>query len=135
MPPCSSECWRGSPDRSRYAGGGHPAGLVARAGGIEVLKSRPPIVGVFQGAAFKADETRLAQDDLLVLYTDGLLEARDEAGLFGERRAMEAVARLRGTPLADMPQQILDEVLTFSGGELRDDIVILCVKRNAEAAG
>ena len=67
-----------------------------------------------------------------MLYTDGLIEARGGDELFSERRAIEAVSRLGPTPLAEMPQRLLDEVLAFSGGELRDDIVILCIRRSAE---
>ena len=118
----------------RYCGGGHPAGLIRRSDGVEVLRSRPPIVGVFPEAEFWADETILARGDLLVLYTDGLVEARGGGELFAEQRAVDAVERLRSTPFDEMPQRLLDEVLAFSGGELRDDIVILCVRRTASAS-
>ena len=118
----------------RYGGAGHPAGLVRRQdGAIEALNTRPPIVGAFRDAGFGKDETQLAPGDLLVLFTDGLIEARLGNEMFGEERTLEAVRSLSGSSVADLPQELLDEVLKFSEGKLRDDVVILCIMRTPSA--
>jgi len=117
----------------RYCGAGHPPGLVRRSTDTEVLKCRSAIVGAFSEARFEVDEAKLARGDLLVLFTDGIIEARRGREMFGEARVVETVAKLDPTSFADAPQAILDDVLVFSGGEMRDDIIVLCVRRGESA--
>jgi len=113
----------------RYCGAGHPPGLIRHSGGVEALKSRSAIVGAFPDAPFNMNQTRLDRGEMLVLFTDGVVEARRGREMFGDERAATAVAHLETDPLAEAPQRIIDEVMEFSGGVLRDDIVLLCIKR------
>jgi len=116
--------------RLRYCGAGHPPGLIRCEGDTKVLKSRSAIVGAFPGAGFVIDEVTLATGDTLVLFTDGVFEARRGREMFGEDRAIEAVSRIDVGSIAGAPQQLIDCVLDFSGGEMRDDVVILCIRRS-----
>jgi serine phosphatase RsbU (regulator of sigma subunit) len=67
--------------------------------------------------------------DLLFIYTDGLIEARQAADLFGEDRLKEALEEALTEDISDVPEKILQVVDGFSGGTLHDDIAMLLVKR------
>jgi len=97
---------------------------------VSLLQTRSPVLGAFEGLEFKlSDDAELALGDILVLYTDGVTEARRDGDLFGEQRLLVALAQLKGTPVSEMSQALLGDVLDFSGGHLRDDTIILCVAR------
>jgi sigma-B regulation protein RsbU (phosphoserine phosphatase) len=63
----------------------------------------------------------------VLLYTDGVTEARSGGRFFGEGRVRRAL-RLGGTA-ADITQRLLDLVQQFASGDLRDDAAILAVVR------
>jgi serine phosphatase RsbU (regulator of sigma subunit) len=66
---------------------------------------------------------------LLVLYTDGLTEAPNEAGEeFGEQRLIEALRRHRELPSEAMLGAVVAEVQRFSPGEQHDDITLIVAK-------
>ncbi|MBI5231666.1 MAG: SpoIIE family protein phosphatase [Coriobacteriales bacterium] len=122
-----------SEPKLEFCGAGHPAAMMLRSDRLDLLSPSSPILGAFDEAAFACAETGFGVGDVLILYTDGVPEARNAAGeFFGETRMVEAAARLRGTPAADLPQRLMDAVLEFSGGRLRDDTIILCVARSAD---
>ena len=100
-----------------------------RAGGEVIgLPSNSPIMGAFPDVAFANAEITLRWDDLVFLYTDGLIEARGDGTMFGESGLFE----LLGTVGSDTPQQIvtqvLERVVDFSGGRLSDDVAALAMK-------
>ncbi|TVR90476.1 MAG: hypothetical protein EA416_11370 [Trueperaceae bacterium] len=77
----------------RYANAGHNPPLVARAdGSLERLPRTGILVGWDDAARYGVETVRLASGDALVLYTDGVTEARDERGReYGEERLVELV--------------------------------------------
>lgn len=91
-------------------------------------------MGVFSDYSWKEHEAHLSRADLLLLYTDGAIEARREGEFFGQ----EGVARvLESWPEPSpelLPQAVLSEVLAFSGGVLSDDVAILALRLTGEAA-
>jgi PAS domain S-box-containing protein len=107
-----------------YASAGHPEMLLRRKDGeIELLGMGSPPLGVFPEASWKTSEVHLGAADLLLLYTDGIIEARRDGELFGERR-LQALLKRR-VSVERLPQVIVDEVLDFSGGALQDDVAVL----------
>ena len=72
----------------------------------------------------------------LLVYTDGLTEARRDRTsaqgfeLFGERRISGMLAGLEGVPSADVLARVRDEVRTFSGGSLADDLCMVALRVN-----
>ena len=111
-----------------YSSGGHPAAVVRRAESIELLESRSSVVGAFQGCDFEVCRTSLEAGDVLVLYTDGLVEARSKGELYGEERLVRAIDVDREVELARLPQALVDDALAFADGPLRDDTIVLCVE-------
>jgi sigma-B regulation protein RsbU (phosphoserine phosphatase) len=100
---------------------------VRRASGeVEKLVSRSSPLGVFVEAAWKVRELELSADDRLLLYTDGVTEARRNGELFGEER-LEMLVKNAQSSVEDLPHVVLDEVLSFSGGALEDDVAVLAL--------
>ena len=114
----------------RYSTAGHPAPAVIRSSGAEFLPgSRSPLMGAFANARFDCLDAQLAPGERLVLFTDGVTEARRGTELLGETRLLKLLVKMTRTPVNGLPQRLLDGVLAFSGGSLRDDTVILVVAR------
>lgn len=119
-----------SSGRLAYCRAGHPQPFVVGSEGVRRLNGdHSPIVGGFPEAQYGTREAVVGAGEMLVLYTDGIIEARVGSEMFGERRLEEALAKLRDTSTDRMPDRLLAEVLEFAGGTLRDDTVVLCVKR------
>lgn len=116
-----------------YCSAGHTRGIVKRVGAdTELLEVSSPIAGAFAGTKFKDGETVMEEGDLLVLFTDGVTEARRDGELFGEARLVEFVQSMEALRPKKVPQAILDEVLQFTGGKLSDDVAIVSVARAQE---
>jgi len=84
---------------------------------------------VFEDANLTEQEANLAPGDALVLYTDGVVEARSPEGLFfGEERL---IALLRSSVTLDassIASRIEDAVLNFQEQALRDDVAVLVLR-------
>ena len=87
-------------------------------------------LGMFADSEFPAGVAAFSPDDLLVLYTDGIVEAVDGAGLeFGRDRLMGAVHRLRRRTPAVVLRQLWRALEAFTGGRgLRDDATLVVVR-------
>ena len=111
----------------RYSSAGHPPTLVRRVSGqVETLGEGSTPLGIYRDAAWKAGEVRLAPGDLLLLYTDGVTEARKGDALFGAKR-LEQILRRKRISAERLPQLVLDRVLVFSDGLLSDDVALLAL--------
>jgi sigma-B regulation protein RsbU (phosphoserine phosphatase) len=108
--------------------GGHPLGLIATAaGGLDFFGTPGLVVGVFDDARFEEAVTRLEPGDALVLYTDGVTEARIATELFGDDRLCESIAAHAGSA-ASLSGGILADVMAYQGDNPRDDIAIVAVR-------
>ncbi|MEU0160822.1 SpoIIE family protein phosphatase [Streptomyces sp. NPDC006261] len=115
----------------RLASGGHPPALVLRADGTADFLPTPGgvLIGILPSAPFTAAATSLGPGDTLLLYTDGLTEARtgqDRSTLYGD----EAL-RTFGTDYAGRPPSAVVEALTglldSFGDGLDDDTALLAL--------
>jgi serine phosphatase RsbU (regulator of sigma subunit) len=116
----------------RYASAGHGTAYVRRGTVVERLLPTGPIVGLDATQTYTAESVALALDDVVLLATDGLSEARSRRGeMLGEERI---VAILRDAP-AD-PQTLCDVLVAsaedFSGG-VDDDMAIVALRVVADA--
>lgn len=114
----------------RYACAGHPGAIIAGPGGVRQLacerESRGPGLGIQAKAEFPEGELPLAEVHRLLLFTDGILEAENEAGEgFFEKRLMEVVGQRGEEPLEEMLDGIIASVLDFADGDHFDDDVCL----------
>ncbi len=122
--------------RLRYCSAGHPLPVVLGEKEATFLAStRSPLLGGFAEAEFRSLDTVLLPAETLVLYTDGVTEARREGEFLGEERLLKLLGKMTRTPTSKLPQRLLDRVLDFSGGDLRDDTVIVSVALAEKAQG
>jgi len=111
-----------------YASAGHPNAMVrSTAGTVTWLEAASAPLGVFIPWSWKTGSYPLKDVDLLLLYTDGVIEARQARELFGQERLSDALARWSGTSPEQLPQAIVEEALAFSDGVLADDLAILAL--------
>ena len=116
--------------RLRYANCGHqPALLLRRDGTLERLDSTCTVLGLFQEWECGVQETRLSPGDILVIYTDGISEAFNDAEEdYGEHRLAEVLQRNRDRRPQEILAAIVDDVRRFSPQEQRDDITLIVAK-------
>lgn len=106
--------------------GGHSPPLVVRADGtVEEMSCRGPLLGVFPTGTFVSDHTTLAPGDALVLYTDGVTEARRGREEFGEDRLRDLLASVAGRSADAVAGAVEEAVVSFQSGVARDDIAVL----------
>ncbi|MDQ3922570.1 MAG: MEKHLA domain-containing protein [Actinomycetota bacterium] len=110
--------------------GGHPPPFLLRTDGSIYKVGEPGrVIGVFNDVKVTEQEASLAPGDALILYTDGVVEARSPDGLFfGEERLM---ALLRSSVTLDasiIAGRIEDAVLNFQEQTLRDDVAVMVLR-------
>jgi serine phosphatase RsbU (regulator of sigma subunit) len=107
-----------------YASAGHNPAILRRGGGgpVESLDADGILLGVLPDHAFERRTVRLGPGDLLLLYTDGLTEARDgREEMFGEERLAAALDEASGRPLREIPGALLAAVDQFTSAAAADD--------------
>jgi serine phosphatase RsbU (regulator of sigma subunit) len=67
----------------------------------------------------------------VVLYTDGVIEARKDRELYGLERLARAVAEHRRRSPRELARAIVDDCRAFAGGELADDCAVVVIRRTA----
>ena len=122
--------YRGRSNRFRYANCGHLPGLLLRPDGVvERLGSTSTVLGLFRQWDCVIEEAPFLPGDLLLLYTDGLSEASNEAGdEFGEERIIQALRRHQPLGSEAFLGALLDEVRAFAPLEQQDDITLIVAK-------
>jgi serine phosphatase RsbU (regulator of sigma subunit) len=118
-----------------YCSAGHPPALLLRAGGqLELLSDGGMLLGMTADAAFRSGRAELAAGDLLVAYSDGVVESRNKADEeFGTER-LEAQLRLAGDASADAVLfSVLAAVQDFAAPHPLADDTSLAVVRRANA--
>jgi len=124
--------------RLRYANCGHLSGLLLRSDDRqERLGSTCTPLGLFKDWDCPIGECKLLPGDVLVLYTDGVTEACNDAGEeFGERYLTERLRQHRQLPCQALLTTISDEVRRFGSHEQYDDITLIVAKcRAADGSG
>ncbi|MGW1892335.1 PP2C family protein-serine/threonine phosphatase [Streptomyces sp. NPDC002004] len=115
----------------RLASGGHPPALVLRADGTADFLPTPGglLVGILPTAHFATATTILSLGDTLLLYTDGITEARtgkDRTTLFGDEALLAFIAGYAGTPPHAVIQALTGLLRSFGDG-LDDDTALLAL--------
>jgi serine phosphatase RsbU (regulator of sigma subunit) len=117
-------------DEVAGAGAGHPPPRLIRAdGSIEGVEVRGLVLGIEAAQEYEEVRLPLEPGDAVVLYTDGVLEARREGELYGLERLDALLARNRELPPDQLAQTVLDDCRAFAQGELADDCAVVVVKR------
>ena len=112
-----------------YVNAGHQPPLVLRGNGqVEELSSGGVPLGMFEAPRYFEGFTELDRGDLLVLYTDGIVEAsnaHDEH--FGRDRLLTTLGGATSQSAETICRQVMDDVRSFSFGS-QDDRTLLVLK-------
>jgi serine phosphatase RsbU (regulator of sigma subunit) len=112
------------------AGAGHPAPrIVATDGSVIGLEVCGLVLGIEPDQKYEEVRTKLRIGDAVVLYTDGVTEARRDNELYGVERLDRVLSEHRELSPGDLAQVVLDDCRSFARGELADDCAVVVVKR------
>ena len=118
--------------RLRWINAGHPDPLILRGSSLVLLPQCPPSRPLgLQETEPACCETRLEPGDRLLLYTDGITEARSPDGeFFGEQRLADFIsaAVAAGEPAPETVRQLMRHVLTHQADQLQDDASIVVLE-------
>jgi serine phosphatase RsbU (regulator of sigma subunit) len=113
----------------RVASAGHPAAWLWHDRDVRPLRATGPLVMLDPTAGYHSREIPLDSGDLLLLYTDGLAEARNGEQLFGEERIANAIRRDPGQSPDVLCKGLLEQARDFATVPMTDDVAILAIRR------
>lgn len=116
--------------RFSYCNAGHNAPLVASGSQIRRLTTGGPILGAFRDAAFEEETLALSEQDLVVMFSDGVTEACNPEGEeFGEERLISAVSSYAALPGREFLAAILGNVSRFChDAQQTDDVTVTATR-------
>jgi serine phosphatase RsbU (regulator of sigma subunit) len=120
-----------------YCNAGHfPPVLLRASGQNQLLETGGPLLGAIEHAEFDSGRLMLEPGDILVAYSDGVLECRDPSGEeFGLDRLLAALRRAAQSSAQATLMMLLAEVQDFANGNpLSDDVSLTVIQRNGEGA-
>jgi sigma-B regulation protein RsbU (phosphoserine phosphatase) len=120
----------------RYVSAGHPGPVhLPRGGDPVMLECQGFPIGMTEDA-YEEFSVRLATGDRMYLYSDGIPEAMDPAGMqFGDVRLLKAIGQARSEPLQQGVDSLLEKIARWHGSERpHDDISIVAVEVSPEMA-
>jgi sigma-B regulation protein RsbU (phosphoserine phosphatase) len=119
----------GSARRLRYANAGHNVPIVLHQdGSCDRLEVGGGVLGVFQIQTFMMGTQELARGDRVVLFTDGVTEARNADGEeFGEGRLVRLLEEIRKASARDLQIAILRAAGDFCQGNWHDDATLVVI--------
>ena len=121
-----------------YCSAGHPPSMLLRAPRgdagegaceVELLSTQSGVVGAFEAMTFQGGSFTFAPGDVLFMYTDGAIEARNVAGeFFGEQRLREILLARGAGGARGLCQAVLDDLDAFTDSSLEDDIALVALE-------
>jgi serine phosphatase RsbU (regulator of sigma subunit) len=124
----------------RYANAGHPPPYLLIEDELEAAEALPftgmPL-GISEDSTWEQAETWIKPGSLLLLYTDGILDAQNSQGeRYGEARMLRLAAARQGRSVQRIQEALLAEVYAFAGNEPQvDDITLVALAREKEIPG
>jgi len=116
----------------RYVNAGHNRPLLFRAGGAtETLDEGGMVLGMFDSVPYADGVVQLGRGDVLLIYSDGITEAWDDAGdEYGDKRLAETAKAHCSSNVAEIHERVLAAVDAFSDhAKPTDDRTLIVLKR------
>jgi sigma-B regulation protein RsbU (phosphoserine phosphatase) len=111
------------------ASAGHPAArVVAPDGEVGELGGHGLALGIDSDQEYEVARNELALGTTVVLYTDGVIEARRDGELYGEERLDDLLRRRAELGPQELAEAVLADCKSFAGGELSDDCAVVCLR-------
>ncbi|HEX5469841.1 MAG TPA: SpoIIE family protein phosphatase [Gaiellaceae bacterium] len=108
---------------------GHPAPrIVSGDGEVGSMGGHGLALGIESDQAYDVAQLELAPGATVVLYTDGVIEARRDGELYGEERLDDLLRRSAGLEPQALAEAVLADCTSFAGGELSDDCAVVCLR-------
>jgi serine phosphatase RsbU (regulator of sigma subunit) len=112
------------------ASAGHPEPrLVLASGEVSALRCGGLALGIDAPQTYEQISADLPVGASVVLYTDGVIEARQSAELFGSERLDALLAEHAAQPAQAMADAVVKACRAFAGGELGDDCAIVVIRK------
>ncbi len=112
------------------ASAGHPNPRLVRSDGtVMELAASGLALGVARDQDYSEARERLEPGSVVVLFTDGVIEARRDGELYGHGRLDRVLCEHRELSAAELAKAVVDDARAFSGGDLADDSAVVVVKR------
>lgn len=113
-----------------YCSAGHPPAFIKRVEtlNVEILQTESPALISLDNFEYVNSKSQLEKGDILVLYTDGVIEARQDREFYGEERLLDFITGTKILSAKKLCNSLFDEVISFTGGSLSDDVAILTVQ-------
>ncbi|MBZ5576369.1 MAG: SpoIIE family protein phosphatase [Acidobacteriia bacterium] len=114
-----------------YTNAGHLPPFLMRGGKFERLEPNGTVVGAFPSAKYGEETVQLEPGDLLVAYTDGIVEPENTYGeMFGEDRFQELLSKYAHLDSPELMARVMEAVVQWTGSsELQDDMTMLVARR------
>jgi serine phosphatase RsbU (regulator of sigma subunit) len=119
-----------------YCNAGHnPPYLVGAGGTVDPLVTGGPVLGILQNFSYSAGFTSLDPGDTLIMFTDGVTEARSAGDdEYGEERVLAQIAALRGSGAREIASSIYEDLERFMGvAPAADDVTLVVAHRSMTA--
>jgi predicted ester cyclase len=116
-----------------YANAGHDLPYLRHGDHAEELRARGMPLGLMSGMSYEEGEASLRQEDKVLFYSDGLVEAHDPEGdMFGFPRLRALVAEHAEEEQRSLGDFLMEELYSFvgDGWEQEDDITLLTLRRS-----
>lgn len=118
---------RDGTDEASLVCAGHPLPYLINRGEVTQVGGTGPLLGAFEHIHWPAVPVRVEPGDLIVLYTDGVLDAKGERERFGEERLARTLAG--AATATDAVERIRAALHEFAGEEQDDDTAVLALQR------
>jgi phosphoserine phosphatase RsbU/P len=115
-----------------YCNAGHNPPLLVRATGeVERLDTGGSVLGrLFRGETYDQATVLLDPGDRVVLFTDGVSEARRAGEDFGDERIIDLVRSHRELGAAELQEKIVEAITAFTSGAFGDDVTLVVIAAN-----
>jgi sigma-B regulation protein RsbU (phosphoserine phosphatase) len=114
-----------------YTNAGHLAPILLRGSTLEMLGSTGTVVGAFPTAQYQEKTLQLQHGDILVAYTDGIVEPENPYGeMFGEERLKDLIVKYVQADSSEIIARTMEAVTEWTGSsELQDDMTMVLARR------
>ncbi|MEI6915369.1 MAG: PP2C family protein-serine/threonine phosphatase, partial [Armatimonadota bacterium] len=115
-----------------YASAGHEPPVLRRSdGSVEYLSVRGPMFTGLSEPVYPEGRATLEMGDLLVMFTDGITEARNSHDweLFGIEGVERRLSENADVSAEQFASGLLEDAVNYAHGALRDDVAIVVIKR------
>lgn len=115
----------------RVLNAGHIPPIVLKTDQVQEMPKGDLALGISPKATYSEQNIELGKGDWLLVYSDGLTEARNEEGdFFGDKQLLDLLPKLSGTSVEEIGEKILAEVDHFVGeAPANDDLSLVVLKR------